>query len=70
MVEIKTFEERKEELIKQGEEKGYITYEELAASLKGLEMDSDSLDELYNAFVEAGISVVTEEDAEDAESSG
>ncbi len=70
MVEIKTFEERKEELIKQGEEKGYITYEELAAALKGLEMDSDSLDELYNAFVEAGISVVTEEDAEDAESSG
>jgi len=62
MVEIKTFEERKEELIKKGEEKGYITFEELAASLKGLEVDSDTLDELYNAFVDAGITVVSEED--------
>lgn len=70
MVEIKTFEERKEELIKKGEEKGFITFEELAESLKGLEVDSDTLDELYNAFVDAGISVVTEEDAEDAEESG
>ena len=64
MVEIKTFEERKESLIKKGEEKGFITFEELAESLKGLEIDSDALDELYNAFVDAGISVVTEEDAE------
>ena len=70
MVEIKTFNERKEELIKKGEEKGFITFEELAESLKGLEVDSDTLDELYNAFVDAGISVVTEEDAEDAEESG
>ncbi len=64
MLEIKTFEERKEELIKKGEEKGYITFEELAASLKGLEIDNDTLDDLYNSFVDAGISVITEEDAE------
>ena len=62
MVEIKTFEERKEELIKKGEEKGYITFEELASTLKGLEVDSDTLDELYNSFVDAGITVVSEED--------
>ncbi len=66
MVEIKTFEERKESLIKKGEERGYITFEELAEALKGLDMDSDSLDELYNSFVEAGISVISEEDAEDS----
>ncbi len=70
MVEIKTIEERKEELIKKGEEVGYITFEELANALKGLEIDSDTLDDLYNTFVDAGISVITEEDAEDAEDAG
>ncbi len=70
MVEIKTIEERKEELIKKGEEVGYITFEELANALKGLEIDSDTLDDLYNTFVDAGISVITEEDAEGAEDAG
>ena len=51
MKEIKTFEQRKEELLKKGKEKGVLTYEELAESLKGLELDADSLDELYNAFM-------------------
>ena len=63
VTEIKTFDERKDELIKLGKEKGYITFEKLAASLQGLEMDADSLDSLYNTLVEAGISVVTEEEA-------
>ena len=64
MVEIKTFEERKEELVNIGLQKGYITYEELAESLKGLDIDNDSLDDLYNTFIDNGITVVTEEDAE------
>ena len=64
MEEIKTFEERKKELIKKGEEKGFITFEELANELKGLDIDSDSLDDLYNSFVDAGVSVITEEDAD------
>ena len=46
--EIKTYEERKKELIKQGEAAGYITYEQLATALKGLDLDSDALDDLYN----------------------
>ena len=62
MNEIKTFEERKNELVKLGKEKGYVTYEELALALKGLELDADSLDELYNAFSENGIAVVSEDD--------
>jgi len=69
MVEIKTFEERKEELIKKGEEKGYITFEELASSLKGLDIDSDTLDDLYNSFVENGITVLAEEDLNSDETS-
>ncbi len=62
MNEIKTFDERKQELVKKGKEKGFITYEELANSLKGLDLDSDSLDELYNLFNENNIAVVSEDD--------
>ncbi len=61
--EIKPFEERKEELIKLGKEKGSITFEELAGSLKGLDVDNDSLDELYTALVDNNIEIVGEDDA-------
>ncbi len=67
MNEIKTFDERKNELVKQGKEKGKITYEELANSLKGLELTSEELDELYNLFSENGIRIVSEEDDDDEE---
>ena len=60
--EIKTYEERKKELIQKGAETGYITYEQLAAALKGLDLDSDSLDDLYNSLIEANIQVVTDEE--------
>ena len=62
MQEIKTFEDRKNELVKLGKEKGLITYEQLASALKGLDLDSDSLDELYNAFNENNIAVESEDD--------
>ena len=62
MQEIKSFEERKNELVKLGKESGLITYEQLANALKGLDLDSDSLDELYNAFSENNIAVVSEDD--------
>ena len=64
--EIKDFESRKETLIKKGKELGFITYEELAEELKGLEVSSDLLDELYNALMENDISVVSESDLDDA----
>ena len=63
--EIKTFDKRKEELILKGKEKGRITFEELADALKGLDVDNDSLDDLYNALVENHIEIVGEDD-EDA----
>ena len=59
--EIKTFEERKEELIKKGKLCGFITYEQLANGLKGLEIDSDALDDLYNSLIENGIEIVNDE---------
>ena len=65
--EIKTFEERKLELIEKGKKEGFITFEELANSLKGLDIDSDSLDELYNAFLENGITVISNEEESSSE---
>jgi len=50
--EIKTFDERKQELVKLGKKQGYITYEQLADELKGLDVDSDTLDDLYNLLLE------------------
>lgn len=63
--EVKDFEQRKETLIKKGKEVGFITYEELAEELKGLEISSDLLDELYNALMENDISVISESDLDD-----
>lgn len=64
--EIKTLEERKEKLIALGKKQGYITYEQLASELKGLEVDSDSLDELYNSLTEEDIDIVAEDGSDDA----
>ena len=63
MNEIKTFDERKKELLELGKKNKYVTYEQLANALKGLELDADSLDDLYNLFSENNIAVVTEEEA-------
>ncbi len=60
--EIKTFEERKQALLTKGKERGFITYEELANELKGLDVDSDSLDELYNLLVDNNIEVTSEQE--------
>ena len=66
--EIKSFEERKDELLALGKKNGNkVTFEEMAEHLKGIEPDSDSLDELYNMFVQNGIEIVSNEDADDSE---
>ncbi len=63
--EVKTFEERKEALVKLGREKGYVTYEQLANELKGLDIDADSLDDLYNVLLENKIEILSEEEEND-----
>ena len=55
-----TIEEKKKKLIDAGKKDGYITYEMLANELKGLDVDSDSLDDLYNSLVENNIEVISE----------
>ncbi len=61
--EIKTFAERKAELVEKGKKRGFITYEELSVALKGLELDVDSIDDLYNTFSQNSIAILTEEEA-------
>ena len=64
MVEIKSFEERKKDLVELGKKNNNIlTFEQLAEALKGLDIDNDSLDELYNTLMENGIEVVSEAQA-------
>ena len=65
--EVKTFEERKLALIKLGQDKGFVTYEMLANELKGLDIDADSLDDLYNTLLENKIQIVSEEDEDTGE---
>jgi len=60
--EIKSLEDRIKELITLGKEKKYITFEQLAESLKGLEVDNDSLDDIYNTLMENDIQVVAEDE--------
>ena len=68
MVEIKSFEDRKKDLIELGKKNNNVlTFEQLAEALKGLEIDNDSLDDLYNSLVENGIEVVSEEASSGAE---
>lgn len=60
--EIKTLKDREKELIELGKKQGFITYETLAEHLKGLELDSDSLDELYNSLIDNHIDIVSDDD--------
>ena len=65
--EIKGYEERKQELVQKGKEKGFLTYEELASALKGLDLDADSLDDLYNVFSENNIAIVSEDESNETD---
>lgn len=64
--EIKTIDERKNKLLVLGQKQGFVTYEQLAEQLKGLDVDSDTLDELYNFLVENDIEIVSEDGSDDA----
>ena len=60
IVEIKSLEDRIKELVDMGKTNGFITFEQIVESLKGLEMDNDSLDEVYNTLIENDIQVIAE----------
>ncbi len=60
MEQIKSLKEREEALIAKGKEKGFLTFEELVEELKGLDVDPDSLDDLYNVLLANNITVIPE----------
>ena len=60
--EVKSIDDRKESLLALGKQKGYVTYEQLADELKGLDIDADTLDDLYNTFLENNIAIVSEDE--------
>ena len=59
---IKSIDDRKDSLLALGKEKGYVTYEQLADELKGLDIDADTLNDLYDTFLENNIQIVSEDD--------
>ena len=65
IVEIKSLEDRIKELVDMGKTNGFITFEQIVESLKGLEMDNDSLDEVYNTLIENDIQVIAEGEEEE-----
>jgi RNA polymerase primary sigma factor len=48
------------QLIALGQEKGFLTYKEIADALQGLEMSEEQVDQAYRAFHEMGVEVVSE----------
>jgi len=63
---VKTFDERIEELVKTGKEQGFLTYEQIAKKTLDLDLDSNALDELYNVLTENKIEVKAEDEDGDA----
>ncbi len=61
---IKTFEERVNDLVKEGKDQGYLTYEQIAKKTIDLDLDSNALDELYNVLTENHIEVRAEDEDE------
>ena len=59
---IKTFEERVNDLVKEGKDQGYLTYEQIAKKTIDLDLDSNALDELYNVLTENHIEVKAEDE--------
>ena len=63
MKEIKNLKTREQELIDLGHKNGNkLTFEELAQHLKGLDVDADALDEIYNVLLENHIEVVSDDE--------
>ena len=70
IVEIKSLEDRINDLIEMGKEKKYVTFEQIVESLKGLDVDNDSLDKIYNELMENDIQVIAEGEEEETDIDG
>ena len=70
IVEIRSLEDRINDLIEMGKEKKYVTFEQIVESLKGLDVDNDSLDKIYNELMENDIQVIAEGEEEETDIDG
>lgn len=70
IVEIKSLDDRINDLIEMGKEKKYVTFEQIVESLKGLDVDNDSLDKIYNELMESDIQVIAEGEEEETDIDG
>ena len=59
---IKTFDERIDELIAIGKEQGFLTYEQIAKKTIDLDLDSEALDKVYNTLTDNNIEVRAEDE--------
>jgi len=64
---IKSFEERVNELVEAGKKQGYLSYEQIIKKTIDLELDASSLDELYNVLTKNNIEIKSEDDESDGE---
>ena len=64
---IKTFDERIEDLVKLGKEQGFLTYEQIAKKTIDLDLDSEALDKLYNTLTDNKIEVKAEDEEDNGE---
>jgi len=64
---IKTFDERIDELVKLGKEQGFLTYEQIAKKTIDLDLDSEALDKLYNTLTDNKIEVKAEDEEDGGE---
>lgn len=70
IVEIKSLDDRINDLTEMGKEKKYVTFEQIVESLKGLDVDNDSLDKIYNELMENDIQVIAEGEEEETDIDG
>ena len=59
---IKSFDDRINELVELGKSQGYLTYEQIAKKTMDLDLDSNALDKLYNVLTENAIEVRAEDE--------
>lgn len=60
---VNPFEKKKKQIIEYAKDNGKISFEELVDFLKGIDMTEELLDSLYNSLIDAGVSIVTNDDS-------
>ncbi|WP_414046263.1 RNA polymerase sigma factor RpoD [Macrococcus equi] len=65
--ELLTLDQVKAQLIELGKKNGHLSHEEIADKLQNFEMDSDHMDEFFEAIAENDITLINEKDANDTD---